>query len=40
MRVGIRKLDIRRGVEGEGIEMRIGAATRKLAPGATVEVSV
>ena len=40
VRVGIRKLDIRRGVEDEGIEMRIGAATRKLAPGATVEVSV
>ena len=40
VRVGIRKLDIRRGVEGEGIETRIGAATRKLAPGATVEVSV
>jgi trehalose/maltose hydrolase-like predicted phosphorylase len=27
-------------VEGEGMEMRIGAATRKLAPGATVQVSV
>ena len=40
VRVGIRKLDIRRGVEDEGIEMRIGAATRKLAPGATVQVSV
>jgi len=25
---------------GEGMEMRIGAATRKLAPGATLEVSV
>ena len=40
VRVGIRKLDIRRGVEGEGIETRIGAATRKPAPGATVQVSV
>jgi trehalose/maltose hydrolase-like predicted phosphorylase len=40
VRVGIRKLDIRRGVEDEGIDMRIGAATRKLAPGATVQVSV
>ena len=27
-------------VEGEGMEMRIGAATRKLAPGATLPVSV
>jgi len=27
-------------VEGEGTEMRIGAATRKLAPGMTLEVSV
>jgi hypothetical protein len=27
-------------VEGEGMEMRIGAATRKLAPGATLQVSV
>jgi trehalose/maltose hydrolase-like predicted phosphorylase len=26
-------------VEGEGMEMRIGAAMRKLAPGATLEVS-
>ena len=40
VRVGIRKLDIRRGVKGEVIEMRIGAATRKLAPGATAQVSV
>jgi len=40
VRVGIRKLDIRRGVEGEGIETRIGAATRKPPPGATVQVSV
>jgi trehalose/maltose hydrolase-like predicted phosphorylase len=27
-------------VEGEGMEMRIGAATRTLAPGATLQVSV
>ena len=27
-------------VEGEGMEMRIGAATRKLAPGATLQASV
>ena len=27
-------------VEGEGMKMRIGAATRTLAPGATLQVSV
>ena len=26
-------------VEGEGMDMRIGAATRKLAPGATLQMS-